>query len=167
VLLAVDTNVLLHLADGVDDVIDAVETIKERAKGAQLIATPTVLQELFALHEDEEHDAHELANEALTCMMDWGVQPLNLIAVGHGIVEQIGLKLRTNGVLPDQEENDGLIIAEAALLNCQMLLTSDQHMLDAQEHSAFRRLLRETDVDGDLIVIAKPRDIVQKFFTKK
>ena len=83
--------------------------------------------------------------------------------VGNGIVEQIGLKLRMAGIVPDEEENDASIIAEAALIGCEILLSSDSHLLEAQEHPDFRQTLKDFDVEG-AIVIARPKTIVQKFF---
>ena len=55
-LVAVDTNVPLDLAQGVGDVADALGVIRERIAGARLIAPPTVALELAYLSEfaDEE-----------------------------------------------------------------------------------------------------------------
>ena len=91
---------------------------------------------------------------------------MNVIPVGQGIVEQIGFKLRVAGCLPDDEENDASIIAEAALIGCAMLLSADRHLLEAPDHDGFRQILKECDVAGDSIVIAKPHAIVEKFFPR-
>ncbi len=45
-LIAVDTNVLLDQALGDEDVLDALNLIRERLQNARFIITPTVLQEL-------------------------------------------------------------------------------------------------------------------------
>jgi hypothetical protein len=50
------------------------------------------------------------------------------VAVGQGIVDVIGAKLRTAGLLPPDETHDALILAESALLGCRILLTSDAHL---------------------------------------
>ncbi len=97
---------------------------------------------------------------------EWGYEPLNLIPVGKGITEQISFKLRSRGVIPGEEENDASLTAEAALIGCDMLLTSDAHLLDAQGHPEFRAILKSCDVAGENIVIAKPRTIVSRFFRK-
>ena len=81
-----------------------------------------------------------------------------------GIAEQIGLKLRLQQVLPDEEKNDGHVITEAALLDCTLLLTSDAHLLTAQENPLLLKILRESDVDGDNLVIGSPRVIAKRFF---
>jgi hypothetical protein len=59
------------------------------------------------------------------------------------------------------EVNDGLILAEAALLNCSLLLTSDEHLRGID----FERLTFELQsFDLPTPVIATPREIVRKFF---
>jgi predicted nucleic acid-binding protein len=167
VLIAVDTNVLLDLANDEPDVIDAVETIRLRLKAAKFIVPPTVLHELAGLYE--RGDAHEkrAAERALSCLREWGLEPLNLIAAGHGIVEQIGFTFRTKGILPEEEMNDSLIIAEAALLGCKILLSADAHLQAAQAHEKFRTVLMESETDGDDLIIATPRCIVRNFFPTK
>ncbi len=166
-LIAVDTNVLLDHANGDASVMDAVGTLRQRLKQSRLVVTPTVLEELFALFERGDRAERKAAETALVGMREWGYEPLNLVAVEHGIVEQIGLNLRLKGAFPDEEVNDGLIVAEAALLGCGILLTADAHMLDAQAHPSFRKTLRESDAETPDIVVATPREIVRKFFRNR
>ncbi|HEV7405300.1 MAG TPA: type II toxin-antitoxin system VapC family toxin [Chthoniobacteraceae bacterium] len=167
VLIAVDTNVLIDHADGDEDVIGALDVIKERLPEARLIVTPTVLEELGYLCEHGEPEEAELAERALSSLLQWGYEPLNIIPAGRGITEQIGLKLRMRGIIPDEEENDAFIVAEAALLGCLILLSSDHHLLEAQEHPMFRNILREASVDGDQLVIATPRKIATQYFRRR
>jgi predicted nucleic acid-binding protein len=167
VLIAVDTNVLLDQAVGDADVLDALLTLTTRLKGTSFIVPPTVLEELgyqFVNGDDEQRQAAEIA---LIRMREWRYEPLNLAAHQKGIAEQISFKLRSLGPLPDEEENDGLIIAEAALLGCQLLLSSDHHMIEAQQHPRFRGVLEESEVDGDDIVIGSPRTIVRRFYPSR
>ena len=112
-------------------------------------------------------EMQQAAETALTSLEEWGCEPMNVIAVVKGIAERISFKLRSLGPLPDEEENDGLIIAEAALLGCQLLLTSDHHMIEAQQHPRFRGILEESEVDGDGIVIGSPRTIVRRFYPSR
>ena len=57
--------------------------------------------------------------------------------------------------------NDSLILAEAALLECRMLLSGDAHLRGVN----FARLsLLLGDFDVAPPVIATPREIVRKFF---
>jgi predicted nucleic acid-binding protein len=165
VLVAVDTNVLIDQALEDADVIGALEVIQKRLENVKLIVTPTVLHELaWAVDHSDDKEIRKAARYALEHLQEWGYQPLNVIPVGHGIVEQISLKLRMVGVLPDEEENDASIIAEAALIGCGILLTADSHLLDAQVNPDFRQILEDFDVEGEALVIARPVTIVQKFF---
>ena len=60
-----------------------------------------------------------------------------------------------------EEMNDSLIIAEAALLECRMLLSGDAHLRGVN----FARLsLLLGDFDVTAPIIATPREIVRKFF---
>lgn len=164
-LVAVDTNVLIDQALDDADVIGALAIIQKRLENVKLIVTPTVLHELaWAVDHSDEQEICDAAMRALTHLQEWGYQPLNVIPVGHGIVEQISLKLRMAGILPDEEENDASIIAEAALIGCEILLSADSHLLDAQGNSDFRPILKDFDVEGEAIVIARPVTIVKKFF---
>jgi predicted nucleic acid-binding protein len=168
VLIAVDSNVLIDQADGSADVLDALAVIRERLVRVGFIVPPTVLQELaFIADEGDTAEEKQLAVTVLSSLQEWGYEPLNVVPVGQGIVEQISLTLRMRSIVADEEEKDATIIAESALLGCDILLSSDVHLLDAQEHPAFRRVLEDANVEGDKIIIARPRDLVKKFFRRR
>lgn len=161
-LIAVDTNVPLDVAGGVEDVIDALAVIRRRIKGARLIAPPTVNLELAYLSQFAEEPAVRAdAQRALGSL--WKrqkIEPINLVPARHGIVDVIAEKLRSVGLLPVDEVHDALILAESALLGCRILLTSDSHLHGID----FQRLtLRLKDFDVAAPVIAAPREIVRKF----
>lgn len=162
-LIAVDTNVPLDLANEVADVVDALAVIRERIPGARLIAPPTVALELAYLSEfADEDDVRAAAQTALRSLASkWGIQPVNLVPVGHGIVDAIAAQIRARGLLPDEETHDALILAESALLECSILLTSDAH-LRGVDHASLSLLLNASHVASP--VIATPREIVRKFF---
>ncbi len=136
-LVAVDTNVPLDLANGVADVVDALGVIRERVAKVRLIAPPTVTLELAYLSEfAEEDDVRLAAQTALRSLASkWEIQPVNLVPVGHGIVDAIAAKIRAQDLLPDEETHDALILAESAVLGCSMLVTSDAH-LRAVDHAS-------------------------------
>ena len=161
-LIAVDTNVPLDLADDKEHALDALEVVRRRLKPGRILITPTVFQELVFLADESEAAAdREQAKCALRGLAGWGLELVNLVPVGHGIVERIAGKLQETGLLPVEEYNDGLILAEAALLNCAILLSGDAHLrgLDFQRSS-----LELKAFDVDMPVIATPREIVAKFF---
>ncbi len=67
----------------------------------------------------------------------------------------------------DEEQYDAAIVAEAALIGCAILLSSDGHLLEAAKHPRFYPLLQECSVEGDKLVIAKPREIVRRYYRKR
>ncbi|MHB8521647.1 MAG: type II toxin-antitoxin system VapC family toxin [Limisphaerales bacterium] len=161
-LIAVDTNVPLDLADRKEHVLDGLEVLRRRLKPGRLLVTPTVFQELvFLADESDAAEDREQAKRALQGLAGWGLELVNLVPVGHGIVGRIADQLQEAELLPAEEYNDGLILAEAALLNCAILLTGDAHLrgLDFQRASL---ALKAFDVE--MPVIATPREIVAKFF---
>jgi len=161
-LIAVDTNVPLDLAEGVEDVVDGVEVISRRIKMVRLITPPTVNLELAYLSKfADEEKVRANAQKALRSLSSkWKLQPVNLVPAGHGIVAAIGLKIRQAGLLPDEEEHDAMILAESALLGCSMLLTSDVH-LRGIDFQRLKLLLQDSHVAAP--IIAAPREIVRKF----
>ena len=80
--------------------------------------------------------------------------------VGHGIVERIAEEIRIKDLLPTEEKNDSLIVAESALLGCRILLSGDAH-LRGVDFQRLTLLLKDFDVAAP--VIATPREIVRKF----
>jgi len=161
-LVAVDTNVLMDLAAGIESVVDAVELVRRRIRAARFVVLPTVIQELrFMAKYGESGEDRRLALSALHELTKWRFEPVGFLPVELGITEQISLKLRGAGLLPETEVNDSFILAEAALLGCGLFLTSDSHFTGLD----FQRLaleLRASDVS--VPVIGTPRDIVRRFW---
>ena len=161
-LIAADTNVLLDLALEVEAVVDALATIRQRLPEARFVVPPTVLHELaLAVRTGETDRLRKAALRALSQLRAWGFEPLNLVPVGHGIVERIAAEIRDRDLVPAEELNDSLIIAEAALLGCRMLVSSDAH-LRGVDFPRLTLLLKNSHVAAP--VIATPREIVGKFF---
>ena len=161
-VIAVDTNVPLDLADHKEHAFDALDVIWRRLKPGRILVTPTVFQELVYLAEESGAEAdRDQARRALRGLAGWRLDLMNLVPVGHGIVERIADQLQEARLLPAEEYNDGLILAEAALLCCAILLTGDAHLRGMD----FRRASLEMKAfDVDLPIIATPREIVAKFF---
>src|SRR6266545_297983 len=130
-LIAVDTNVPLDLADRKAHALDALDLIRRRLKPERFLVTPTVFQELVFL-ADFSHEASERdqGRRALRGLAGWGLDLVNLVPVGHGIVERIADRLQAARLLPSEEYNDALVLAEAALLDCAILLSGDAHLRD-------------------------------------
>lgn len=160
-LLSVDTNVALDLAEGREHALDALAVIRRRLKPGRVLVPPTVLQELvyLALYTDTPIE-RDRAGSALKGLAAWGLDVVNLVPVGHGIVGRIASALTGSGVIPVEEYNDALVLAEAGLLGSAVLLTGDAHLrgLDFQ-----KAMLVLKGFDVEMPVIATPREIVAKF----
>ena len=162
-LIAVDTNVLIDLADGDEIVIDCFSTIRRKFPNAPIIVPPTVIAELADIATDGDSESEkESALSALRKIRgEWGFNPINCVPVGHGIVEETARKIRAAGLIPNEEIHDSFIIAESALANVTLLLSSDGHMKDINQ-PALGELLDRCDV-GKLIIFS-PAKIVKDFF---
>lgn len=161
-LIAVDTNVLLDLADENETVWACKETVEKRLTGACFIVLPTVIQELADLAQFGNPLQADLASKALMNLLSWQFQPLNYLPAGHGIVEQIGNKVRDAGIIPEVEKNDSFVLAEAALVGATMLISNDQH-LRSIDNFQLKTILDRCDVSTP--AIASPWEIA-KFFPK-
>ena len=144
-----------------ETVTDAVSTIRQRLRDARFVVPPTALHELaLAVRGGETERIRKTALHALSQLRAWGFEALNLVPVGHGIVERIAEEIRREDLLPTEEKNDSLIIAESALLECRILLSGDAH-LRGVDFQQLTLLLKDFDVAAP--VIATPREIVRKF----
>ncbi|EIQ01557.1 putative nucleic acid-binding protein [Opitutaceae bacterium TAV1] len=161
-LVAVDTNLLMDLAVPRDKAHDAVAIFRKRVPGVEFVVVPTVVDELdfISLHGDTEKD-RTLANTVMQSLVRvWKFRPLDFIPVGHGTIKNTADKLRGQGLIPEHEINDSYILAEAALANCALLLTSDKHIRGA-DPTLLSLALRECDVST--ILVRTPADIVRQF----
>ena len=162
-LIAVDSNILLDRANDDELVLDALDTIRRRIQGAKFIVTPTVIEEIVLKAERGEAPIdRRLAKRVLRCLVyQWGFQPMSFIPVGRGIVAEIARHIRREGIIPEAEVNDSLIVAEAALVGATLLLSSDAHVKDI-EYPSLKLTLDASDVETPLI--ASPWKIVHDFF---
>jgi len=162
-LVAVDTNVLLDRANDDELVIDALGTIRRRLPGCELIATPTVVEEIVLKAESGDTPLdRRLARRVIASLVDpWGFRAMSFIPVGRGIVAEIARQLRRQQLIPDAEINDSLILAEAALVGATLLLSSDAHIKDL-DYARLKLVLDAADVDTPLV--ASPYKIVHQFF---
>ena len=159
VLIAVDTNFLLDLADGDERCIDCLDELRSKGKKVTFLVLPTVLQELAYLNRNGKPAAQKLAKVALSSiLLKWGFNLATTVPVDHGIVEIIGNELRAKEILPDKERNDSFVIAEAAVCNCALLITSDNH-LHGIDRSELQSVLERSHVS--VPVILKPAQAVK------
>lgn len=140
-LVAVDSNVLLDLADESEDCWNCIDAMKGRREVPRLVVLPTVLQELAHLAENGElANKRKLALAPLQSLLAWGFEPLDLEPVGHGIVERIGDEIRSQGPIDEAERNDSFIMAEASLCECAILISSDAQIFGVDQGKLHRVL---------------------------
>jgi predicted nucleic acid-binding protein len=161
-LVAVDANVVMDLGEGCDAVLDALTTLRQRLLSARFVIPPTPQQELLHIARwADTPKERKLALAGIQATRHWRIVPVNLMPVGHGIVARIAERLRERNLLPVEEINDSLLVAESALLEARLLLSSDEHLRGMD----FARLSLELHA-FDLIasVIATPAEVARKFF---
>ena len=127
-LLALDTNVLFDLAAKLDFAHDFRETFL--SKGYSLVVPPTAVQELVNFMDVAIAPKAALAELALTSMLQWGIKPFDLISVERGITESFYNRLVRKRLLPEGEKHDGFILAETAIVEIPVLVTSDGDLLN-------------------------------------
>jgi hypothetical protein len=154
---AVDTDFLLALAAGSDNCAEVIDWFSRL--GFYPLSTGTVLQELMDIEQQEDADpfVKQNAEIALSNLATWGILDAPLSPTDNGIAKIVGAKFSEKGVLPDEHENDGLIVAEAALHDCKMLVTYRKTLLDAPLEG-IKFMLIESDVS--VLFIVSPDDIV-------
>jgi len=161
--LAVDTNVLLDLAGEVEAVLDAFAVLDQRLPDSDTLVVPSVLDELAFLCDsgDTERARHSALLALRLVREQERFRPLLELACPQSLVVEVARALRLRGLLPENEIHDSLILAEAALLDCGLLLTSDEH-LRGVDHEHLTLVLNPFELVPP--VIASPREIMRKFF---
>jgi hypothetical protein len=130
--LSLDANFIFDLAGEEDFAHDLLEAA--RGKGYALVLPPTAAHELHLISTDgESEEERELARRSLTCLKQWDIRPFDLDSVGEAICEQFVRSLLHQCLIPEDEFNDGLILAETSLEQIPLLVTSDKHLLDIDE----------------------------------
>jgi len=160
-LVAVDSNVLILLAQGDDLTLEACETIQARIKPVQLVATPIVISELTYKSKSDAALA-TFAKTALTVMRSkWRCEPAYLNAIQQAIAARVSSRLSEEGLLPSEERNDANVLSQAAALDSTLLITYDSHLRDI-DFERLTLIFHEFDLSAP--VIATPAEVVTKFF---
>lgn len=162
-LVAVDSNVLLALAEEDSDTLDAWELIQIRLRPVMLLVSPTVLDEVGHKAEDPAKSRlRDLAIKALTDLRPrWKLQPVELRPDQETIVESAATALWHSGQLPFSERNDAFILVEAAVLECMLLVSHDSHLLGLRQRE-LKNMLRRFQLTPP--IIASPGQIIKKFY---
>ena len=130
--LSLDANLVFDLAADKDFAHDFREIFQR--KGYALVLPPTAAHELHLIFTHGDTAAERaLARTALTRLLQWGIRPFDLDSTAEAIGEQFARSLLRQHLLPEDEFNDGLILAETSLAKIPLLVTSDKHLLDIDE----------------------------------
>jgi hypothetical protein len=161
-LVVVDANVVMDLGEESESLIDAFATIRQRLCSPRIVLTPTVTLELMHIAwQGDTARERRLALNGMAAARQSRIVPVNLMPVGHGIVERIAGELRSAQLLPASEMNDSQLEVESALLAAQLLISSDEHLRGLD----FARLTAELHrFDLTTPVIAMSLEVVRKFF---
>jgi hypothetical protein len=65
--------------------------------------------------------------------MRWSIRPFDLDSAAEAICQQFVRRLIHQRLIPEDEFNDGLILAEPSFEQVPLLVTSDKHLLDIDE----------------------------------
>ena len=130
--LSLDANFLFDLAEEEDFAHDLLEALQR--KGYGLALPPTVAHELHIIFTRGDSDRErKLARTALTSLKQWGILPFDLDSAAEAVGEQFVRGLLQQRLIPEDEFNDGLILAETSLEEIPLLVTSDRHLLDIDD----------------------------------
>ena len=117
--LALDANLLLDLAEGKDFAHDFKDEFQ--ARGYEFLLPPTAAAELNVLSIYGGEPQKTFANQALQQLRAWKCQPYSLSDTKLAIAEKFRRQLSELQLIPDEEWDDGLILAETSLGNIPML----------------------------------------------
>jgi len=164
-LLAVDSNFLMHLAEPRDAAHDALEVIRRRLRETQIFVMPTVLDELGSLARKASSPADRAcAKRALAGLRAWGMSAVEMDDFQDTVAGLVAKKLLEEGIIPLEERNDARIVGEAAVLGCQLLISSDGHVRDAD---AARLAVALGECQLAAVVVRRPQEIVREFARRR
>lgn len=88
----------------------------------------------------------------------WRITPFELFAIDQEIAEHFAQGLLDRNLIPDDEWNDGVILAEASLSGIPLLVTSDKHLLEIDDDAL---LLEFNQADLPTVRAVHPRRLLR------
>jgi predicted nucleic acid-binding protein len=151
---ALDTNVLIDLADE----IDSAHTFREIAieRGYSLFAPLQVILEIAHLAKGEKHPS---ALRALRSLRAWKIDPFDPPSHARHIATEFSRELQWRQMIATGEFNDGVILAESSLCGAALLVTSDKHLLDI-DPTQLRLLFEEKDLAP--VIVVSPTELTKR-----
>lgn len=126
--VAFDVDAMLNIERGDNETVKSLDLLT--SVGFFPLVTPTVLQGLSDLM-DGSGEISTLAENVLRYLTQLGFIAPPLERLDHGIAQIVGRRILALGTTSPTEldEDDGLIIAEAAIQGCDVLLTDQEPIL--------------------------------------
>src|SRR5881392_2239258 len=107
---ALDTSFLLALAGGSQDCEEVIDWLSSIV--VYPLVSGTVMQELADIErKDTDPFVRQNAEKAQLNLTIWGILDASLTPTDNGIAQMTARKFVEKGVLPDKDENDGLVVA--------------------------------------------------------
>jgi hypothetical protein len=155
--LSLDANIVFDLTGKKDFAHNFRELFQ--SKGYGLVLPPTAVHELHLIFTDGDSEAErELARTALVNLKPWGIRPFDLDGAAEAVCEQFVRRLLRQRLIPEDEFNDGLILAETSLVEIPLLVTSDKHLLDIDEDAL---LLAFNEADLAPVHVVHPKRLLR------
>lgn len=154
---ALDTNVLMDLARGLDFAQEFRETFQ--GLGYELWVPPTVGVELDILSQAGDRHERQAARLALrSAVMEWRCRPFALNPVQDAVADRFAVRLIERGLLPETELNDALVMAESSIFGLPLLVSSDNHLLSIDDIDL---KIAFDDSDLEVVTVASPRRLLK------
>ena len=117
-----------------------------------------MVAELAFLREHGDAEERRLSSLALAGLDAWDIQAFPLADVQLELARRLAAAFMDRGLLPEAEQNDAFILAEAAVTGVPLVVSSDKHLLEINPDS-----LRDACADADLPAVfpASPRRLLR------
>jgi hypothetical protein len=156
-LLSLDANLVFDLAREKDFAYEFLETFSARGYG--LVLPPAAVYELHVIHSSSGRaEERDWAKAGLANLQRWRIKPFDLDGPSEAIAEQFARRLLHRRLIPDDEFDDGLILAQTSLAQIPLLVTSDKHLLDIDDDEL---LLAFSDADLFPVRPVHPKRLVR------
>lgn len=129
--LSLDTNVLMDMAAGFDFAVGFREVFQ--AKGYTLCVVPGVLAELDYFCKNGTDRQRELAEKAIANLLDWKIAIVVLSELQRSYRANFIRFAEHRRLMPPAEKNDVRILADTAIAEIPVLITTDQTLLNVDE----------------------------------
>ena len=129
--LGLDTNVLLDIAAGYEFALHFKTAFQSRKFA--LYYAPGVAAELLHLSANGNEEQRERSATALDHLVRWRITPIVLTDAEKRYRKNFMGFVEDRQILPKGEVNDARILADTAIAQIPMLVTSDRGILDADQ----------------------------------